>query len=85
MMLTGIVMTGYGALGTGALPTTVGMLDFGAAAAVLAAVVAATLAGGFAALCFGAMRQLAVPSVRGVHGPASVARVDRTPNLANAA
>jgi len=81
MMVTGMAMTGHEAIGTAAMPMMAAMPGFEGAGLLLGTILCATLVTGFFAICMGAMRQLSVPTVRGVHGPATLANVASTQHL----
>jgi len=84
MMITGMVTTGHAAIGAATMPPMGAMSSFEGAGMVLGTFVCATLVTGFFAICMGAMRQLSVPTVRSIHGPATLAHFGSTQDLAMA-
>lgn len=77
MVTMGITMSGQGAIGAAAMPVTAATVGFGGAGVVLAVVAGTVLVGGFLAICIGAMHQLTVPTIRGIHGSTTAHRPRR--------
>ena len=84
-MAWGLMITGYAAGGTAAMPMTTGQLRFDGAGLVLGAILCANLLAGFAALVLGAMRRRKTPAENRIHRDVPVARSGRPRDLATVA